>query len=59
MSVSFYLPHPVAMSAFIICSGLCACTEVLWMCALYVSFVSKVRPRTSGCVAMGVQCYLF
>ena len=25
MSVSFCLPHPVAMSAFIICSGLCAC----------------------------------
>ena len=27
MSVSFYLPHPVALSAFIICSGLCACTD--------------------------------
>ena len=26
MSVSFYLPHPVAVSAFIICRGLCACT---------------------------------
>ena len=23
------------------------------MCALYVSFGSKVRPRTCGCVAMG------
>ena len=23
------------------------------MCALYVSFGSKVRPRTFGCVAMG------
>ena len=23
------------------------------MCVLYVSFGSKVRPRTSGCVAMG------
>ena len=23
------------------------------MCVLYVSFVSKVRPRTFGCVAMG------
>ena len=33
--------------------GLCACTEMLWMCVLYVSFVSKVRPRTFGCVAMG------
>ena len=28
-SVSFSLPHPVAMSAFIICSGLCACTKML------------------------------
>ena len=23
------------------------------MCVLYVNFVSKVRPRTFGCVAMG------
>ena len=23
------------------------------MCVLYVSFGSKVRPRTSGCIAMG------
>ena len=48
MSVSFCLPHPVAVSAFMICRGLCACTEMLWMCVLYVSFGSKVR-----CVAMG------
>ena len=53
MSVSFCLPHPVAVSAFVICRGLCACTEMLWMCVLYVSFGSKVRPRTFGCVAMG------
>ena len=51
MSVSFCLPHPVAVSVFIICSGLCACTEMLCMCVLYVSFGSKVRPRTFGCVA--------
>ena len=38
MSVSFCLPHPVAASAFMICRGLCACTEMLWMCVLYVSF---------------------
>ena len=38
MSVSLCLPHPVAVSAFI-------------MCVLYVSFGSKVRPRTFGCVA--------
>ena len=36
-----------------ICRGLCACTEMLWMCVLYVSFWSKVRPRTFGCIAMG------
>ena len=53
MSVSFCLPHPVAVSALMICRGLCACTEMLWMCVLYVSFGSKVRPRTFGCVAMG------
>ena len=53
MSVSFCLPHPVAMSAFMICRGLCACTVMLWMCVLYVSFGSKVRPKTFGCVVMG------
>ena len=29
------------------------CTEMLWMCVLYVSFGSNVRPITIGCVAMG------
>ena len=53
MSVSFCLPHPVAVSVFMICRGLCACTEMLWMCVLYVGFGSKVRPITYGCVAMG------
>ena len=28
-------------------------SEMLWMCVLYVSFGSTVRPRTFGCVAMG------
>ena len=36
-----------------ICRGLCACTEMLWMCVLYMSFGSKVRPSTFGSVAMG------
>ena len=27
--------------------------EILWICVLYVSCGSKVRPRTCGCVAMG------
>ena len=40
MSVSFCLPHPVAVSAFMICRDLCACTEMLWICVLYVSFGS-------------------
>ena len=53
MSVSFYLPHHVAVSAFMICRGWCACTEMLWMCVLYVSFGSKVRPITFGYVSMG------
>ena len=52
MSVSFCLPHPVAVSAFMSCRALCACTEMLWMCVLYVGFGSKVRPRTCGCVSM-------
>ena len=53
MSVSYCLPHPVAVSAFMICRALCACTEMVWMCMLYVSFRSNVRPRTFGSVAMG------
>ena len=53
MSVSFCLLYPVAVSAFMICRGLCACTEMLCVCVLYVSFGSDIRPRTFGCVAMG------
>ena len=34
------------------CRGLRACTEMLWMCMLYVSFGTKVR-SLPGCVAMG------
>ena len=37
-----------------ICRGVCACTEMLWICVLYVSFGSMVRPTTCGCVAMGI-----
>ena len=53
MSIFFCLPLPVEVSAFMICRGLWACTEMLWMCVLYVCFGSKVRPRTFGCVSMG------
>ena len=34
---------------------MCACTKML--CVLYVSFGSKVRPITFGCVAMGSVVY--
>ena len=52
MSVSFCLPHPVDVSVFII---LVASVLVLICCecVMYVSFGSKVRPRTFECVAMG------
>ena len=29
ISVYFFIPHYVAVSVFIICRGLCACTEML------------------------------
>ena len=32
---------------------MCVCTEMLWMCVLYVRFGSKVKPRTFRYVAMG------
>ena len=53
MSVSFCLPHHVAVSAFMMCRGLCAYNDMMWMCLLYVNFGFKVRPRTIGCVAKG------
>ena len=40
------------VGAIIICRGVCACAEMLWMCVMYVSFGSKIRPRTFGCVAI-------
>ena len=40
------LPHPVAVSVFIIWRGLCACTEMWAVC-----FLSTVRPRTFGCLS--------
>ena len=59
MSVSFCLPHPVVVSAIIICSGLsAACTEMLLMCVLYVSFLSKVRPITIRCIAMNNTMFI-
>ena len=52
MSVSFCLPHPVVVSAFMICRGLCACTEMLRMCLLCVSLGSNVRHITFRCVSI-------
>ena len=40
---------------FMICKGLCACTEMLWMCVIYVCFGSKVRSRTFGRVTIGSE----
>ena len=53
MSVSFCLPHHVAVSAFMICRGLCACTEMLWMC---VNFRSKADPEPLGALPWVVHC---
>ena len=35
--------------------GLWVCTEILWISVLNVSFGSKVRARTFGCIAMGTE----
>ena len=47
----FFLAHPVSVSDSIICSGLYACTEMLGISVLYVSFGSKVKPITFWGVA--------
>ena len=43
VAMSVCLPHRFAVSAFIICSDLCACTEMLLICVLYVRYGSKVK----------------
>ena len=50
MRVSFCLLHPVAVSAFMIYRGLCACTDMLWMCVLYVSFGSVTMASALLCI---------
>ena len=59
MSVAFCLPHPVAVSAFMICRGLCACTEMVGMCGLYMSFGSKVSPEPLGALPWVVLSCVF
>ena len=40
--------------------GLCACTAMLCMCVVYVSFVSKERHRIIGCIVMdNVVLFIF
>ena len=55
MSVSFCLPHPVVVRAFMICRGFCACSEMLWMCVLYVSF-DALQWVVHCCVSLGPDC---
>ena len=53
-SIPLIVLHSLVTSVFwSMVSTKCACTELLWMCVLYVSFGSKVRLRTFGCIAMG------
>ena len=42
-----------------ICRGLCACTEMLCVCVLYVSFGSKVSPEALGALPWVVHCCVF
>ena len=53
MSISFCLPYPDAVSDFIICKAVCACTEMWWICVVYLHFGSKLTPKTFGCIIMG------
>ena len=49
-----FTPSCCSECFFMICSGLCTCTEMLWMCVMYVSFGSKEDPmKIFGCIAMG------
>ena len=60
MSVSFWLQQSVAVSVFIICNGFCACTKMLWMCGMHVSYGFNVMPRTvysAGSVVNRVQFF--
>ena len=44
------------VSVFMISRGLCACTEMLWMCVLYVSFGYMVRPRIFAMGGSALLC---
>ena len=57
MSVVFCLPHPVALSVFIICRGVG--TRILWMCVLIVRFGPRYDPEPLNALPWVVQCCLF
>ena len=57
--LKFCLPHPVAVSVFMICRGLCACTETLWMYVLYASVGSKVKEEPLVALPWVVHCCVF
>ena len=53
MSVSFCLPHPVAVSAFMICRGLCACMCLFVLCvACLIVFVNCLVKQFAMCVGV-------
>ena len=65
MIVSFCLPHPVAVSAFMICRGLCACTkmDVCAVCEFCMRLFCFVQAKTfcrCGCIyflaALMLEC---
>ena len=53
MIVSFCFPHVVDVSALSICIVLRAFVVVIYMCLLYVSLGSRVRPSIVGLMFMG------
>ena len=55
MSVSFCLPHPVAVSVFMICRGLCECNEMLVYSS--GSGVNRVQVALSG-FSMRLFCFV-
>ena len=64
MNVSFCLPHPVAVSDFIICSGWCVCTEsavdvnhTIWY-MVFICHQDNVCENSIGSVYVGGSCVL-
>ena len=51
MQMLYVCVHPVAVLNAAFCMT-CSLLQIVYMIMLYVSFGSKVRPRTFGCLAM-------